>query len=292
MNAEAIIHSDTSTVVGLTKLLRPRQWIKNGFVLAPLIFAEKFTEIDSILAATQAMVLFCVAASATYIVNDYRDIEHDRKHPVKAHTRPLASGQVARSQAMVLLVVLLALLAGGIALQPLVGLVIVGYLALTLHYTFFLKHQPVIDIFTIAIGFVLRVYAGAVALRVPVSSWMFVTTLCLALYLAAIKRRQELIRGTEGRRVLERYSVALVDRYAEMAAIGALLFYSLFVLTTRSELVVTVPFVLYGLFRYWYLVELLDGGESPTDALFSDWQLMATVAAWVTASGVSIWMGA
>lgn len=289
MNAEAIIQRDTSTVVGLAKLLRPKQWAKNGFVLAPLIFAEKFTDLDAILASLSAMVLFCIAASATYIVNDYRDVEHDRLHPTKRLSRPLASGQVARSQALVLLAVLVALLAGGIALQPAVGLVILGYLVLTLHYTFLLKHQPVIDIFVIAIGFVLRVFAGAVSLRVPVSSWMFVTTLCLALYLAAVKRRQELIRGAEGRRVLEHYSLALVDRYAEMAAIGALLFYSLYVLTARPELVVTVPFVLYGLFRYWYLVELLDGGESPTDALFSDWQLMATVVVWVGASGAAIW---
>jgi len=103
MNAEAIIQRDASTVAGLAKLLRPKQWVKNGFVLAPLLFAEKFTDLDSIVASVQAMILFCVAASATYIVNDYRDIEHDRKHPVKRHTRPLASGQVGRSQALMVL---------------------------------------------------------------------------------------------------------------------------------------------------------------------------------------------
>jgi 4-hydroxybenzoate polyprenyltransferase len=150
-----------------------------------------------------------------------------------------------------------------------------------------LKRQPVLDIFTIAIGFVLRVYAGAMALSVPVSSWMFITTLCLALYLAAVKRRQELSQsGTDGRQVLEKYTVALVDRYAEMSATGALLFYSMFVMSTRPELVVTVPFVLFGMFRYWYVVEALDGGESPTDALLSDWPLLLTVVSWV---GVCVW---
>jgi 4-hydroxybenzoate polyprenyltransferase len=155
-----------------------------------------------------------------------------------------------------------------------------------------LKHQPVLDIFTIAIGFVLRVYAGAVALTVPVSNWMFVTTLCLALYLAAVKRRQELSQsGTEGRKVLEKYSVSLVDRYAEMSAMGALVFYSMFVMSAKPELVITVPLVLFGLFRYWYVVEVLDAGESPTDALIADWQLLLTVVLWMASCIWALWPG-
>jgi hypothetical protein len=128
------------------------------------------------------------------------------------------------------------------------------------------------------------------ALDVPVSSWMFITTLCLALYLAAVKRRQELSQsGTEGRKVLEKYSVSLVDRYAEMSATGALLFYSMFVMSAQPELVITVPLVLFGLFRYWFVVEALDGGESPTDALLADWQLLLTVVLWVAACGWALW---
>jgi 4-hydroxybenzoate polyprenyltransferase len=169
-------------------------------------------------------------------------------------------------------------------------MVIGTYLLLNVAYTFVLKHEPVVDIFIIAIGFVLRVYAGGTALDVPISSWMFITALCLALYLAAVKRRQELsLNGSEGRHVLEKYSVALVDRYAEMSATGALIFYSMFVMSAHPEMIITVPLVLFGLFRYWYLVEQLDGGESPTDALVSDWQLMATVVAWGIACAVAIW---
>ena len=169
-------------------------------------------------------------------------------------------------------------------------LVIAGYLALNLAYTFVLKHQPVIDIFSIAIGFVLRVFAGAVALDVPVSGWMFVTTLCLALYLAAVKRGQELSQsGTEGRQVLKKYSKPLVDRYAEMSATCALVFYSMFVMSSRPQLVITVPVVLFGLFRYWYVVDVLDGGESPTDALFSDWPLLLTVVGWIGACLWALW---
>ena len=162
-----------------------------------------------------------------------------------------------------------------------------AYLALNVGYTYWLKHQPVLDIFTIAIGFVLRVLAGAVALDVPVSGWMFVTTLCLALYLAAIKRGQELSQsGLQGRKVLESYSKPLVDRYAQMAATCALVFYSMFVMASKPQLIVTVPLVLFGLFRYWYVVEVLQGGESPTDALLSDVPLLCTVALWV---GSCIW---
>jgi 4-hydroxybenzoate polyprenyltransferase len=166
--------------------------------------------------------------------------------------------------------------------------VILGYLLLNLAYTFVLKHQPVLDIFTIALGFVLRVYAGAMALSVPVSGWMFVTTLCLALYLASIKRRQELSsNGSESREVLRHYSITLVDRYAEMSAIGALLFYSLFVITGRPELIISIPLVLYGLFRYWFVVEQ-GGGESPTDALLTDWQLMLVALLWAGACAWSL----
>lgn len=272
------------------RLLRPRQWLKNGFVLAPLMFSGEFLNLQAVQDVLLAFLLFCVAASATYIVNDIRDIERDRQHPRKSRTRPLASGAVRVPAALGLLALLYGVLIWGWFVQPQVVLVIGAYLLLNLAYTFVLKHQPVLDIFTIAIGFVLRVYAGAMALDVPVSGWMFVTTLCLALYLAAVKRRQELSQnGTEGRQVLEKYSVALVDRYAEMSAMGALVFYSLFVLSARPELVITVPLVLFGLFRYWYVVEVLDGGESPTDALVADWPLMMTLLAWVVACAWALW---
>lgn len=268
--------------------MRPRQWVKNGFVLAPLVFAGEFTHAHSIKSAMLAMLLFCVASSATYIINDMRDVERDRRHASKARSRPLAAGIVSRRAASVLLVLLYGVLALGYLVLPKVMEVILAYALLNVAYTFVLKHQPVLDIFTIAIGFVLRVVAGAMALDVPVSSWMFITTLCLALYLAAVKRRQELSQsGSEGRRVLEKYTVALVDRYAEMAAIGALLFYSMFVITVHPELVITIPLVLFGLFRYWYVVEMLDGGESPTDALLSDWQLLCTAGLWV---GACLWV--
>jgi decaprenyl-phosphate phosphoribosyltransferase len=268
-------------MIGLIKLMRPKQWVKNGFVLAPLLFTGELLNASAVWQTVLAALFFCIASSATYIVNDLHDIELDRCHPKKSKSRPLASGIVTPRAAIILLALLYFVLLMGFYLMPKVLLVIAAYLLLNLAYTFFLKHQPVIDIFTIAIGFVLRVIAGSMALGVDASAWMCVTTLCLALYLAAIKRRQELANsGVDGRTVLKSYTVKLVDRYAEMSATGALLFYSMFVMSTRPALVITIPLVLYGLFRYWYVVESLDGGESPTDALFADWQMLAVVVLW------------
>ena len=290
MDDNASQSTTLSPVSGLIRLLRPKQWVKNGFVLAPLVFTGAFADRSAVYLAFIATLLFCVASSATYIVNDLRDIERDRRHPKKSKTRPLASGAVSTRSALVLLGILYAILIAGWWVEPRVILVIAGYLALNVAYTFVLKHQPVIDIFSIAIGFVLRVYAGAVALDVPVSGWMFVTTLCLALYLAAVKRGQELSQsGAEGRQVLEKYSKPLVDRYAEMSATCALVFYSMFVMSSRPQLVITVPVVLFGLFRYWYVVDVLDGGESPTDALLTDWPLLLTVVGWVSACLWALW---
>ena len=272
------------SIVAVLSLMRIRQWVKNGFVFAPLLFSGELFNIESIDRAAAAALLFCAASSATYVINDLRDIEADRNHPKKSKSRPLASGLVSKYTALILLGMLYFILVCGYFVMPKVMLVITVYLILNLAYTFFLKHEPVIDIFTIAFGFVLRVIAGAVALDLAPSVWMCVTTLCLALYLAAVKRRQELAQsGADGRRVLQRYSVALVDRYAEMSATGALIFYSMFVMSARPELAITIPLVLYGLFRYWYVVEALDGGESPTDALLADWQLMLVIALWVAA---------
>jgi len=271
-------------------LIRVKQWVKNGFVLAPLLFTGQFTDLASVRNAAIAFMLFCLASSATYVVNDLKDIERDRLHPKKAKSRPLAAGSMTPAFARLVLASIYTMLIAGFFLAPSVMAVIVGYLILNVAYTFFLKHQPVIDIFTIAIGFVLRVLAGAVALNAPVSGWMFVTTLCLALYLAAIKRSQELSqRGTEGREVLTKYTKALVDKYAEMSATCALVFYSMFVMESRPELVITVPLVLFGLFRYWYVVDVLDAGESPTDALLADWPLLLTVFAWCGACVWALW---
>jgi 4-hydroxybenzoate polyprenyltransferase len=268
--------------------MRPKQWVKNSFVLAPLLFSGEFTELSSIGHGVVAMILFCLVSSAVYIINDMCDVAKDRQHPVKSVTRPLAAGVIPVWQAALLLGLIFAAVARGWLLLPNLILPTGLYLALGLAYSFSLKHQPVLDIFAVAAGFVLRVYAGSVALSVPLSDWMFITTLCLALYLASIKRRQELSqRGTGSRDVLHAYTVGLTDRFAEMSAIGAILFYSLYVMSAKPELIITIPMVLFGLFRYWYAVEVLGRGESPTDALFEDWHLVSVIVVWI---GTCVWL--
>lgn len=274
----------------LLRLVRTRQWVKNGFVLAPVVFAGMFREPDALGRALGAAALFCVAASAVYVFNDLLDVEEDRAHPSKRLTRPLAAGAVSPAAAKGLLAVLTALLLAGALAQPAVGGVAAVYLAVNLAYSMGLKRVPVVDLFCVATGFVLRVWAGAVAVAVPLSSWMLITTLCLSLYLAAIKRRQEILATTGGgRSVLGAYTPALLDRYAQTASAGAIVFYSLYVIEVRPALVVSIPLVLLGFFRYAYLVEARSEGECPTDALWRDVPLALTVAAWCIVCLAALW---
>ena len=267
--------------IAVLRLLRPKHWIKNLFVLAPLIFSGLFTRADARIEALFGTLLFCVAASMVYIINDLSDLKVDSLHPVKRLERPLASGAVSVTTARLVLVGLGALvLAGSYMSIPLVAVLIV-YIVLNLLYSAWFKRVPVVDIFCVAAGFVLRVYAGAVVIDVPLSSWMLVTTLAIALYLAAIKRRDELeVQGDAARAVLGQYTVPLLDRFALMASVCAMVFYCMFVVTTRPVLAFTIPFVLFGIFRYWFLVDRKGRGESPTDALWSDMPLAITVVLW------------
>ena len=263
------------------RLLRPRQWVKNAFVLAPLIFSGAFLRVDAIQSALTAVVLFCIASSATYVFNDLRDRDADRLHPVKRHTRPIASGAVSVTQATWILALLSLALVAGAFVELKVTLIILLYLLLNIAYTIRLKRVPVLDLFVLSAGFVLRVQAGAAAVAVVVSPWMLITTLCLASYLAAVKRRDELsTSGHSGREVLKLYTPALLDRFAERAALGAMVFYGLFVITVRPALAGSIPLVLFGMFRYSFVVDRTGAGESPTDALWRDRPLALTVVAW------------
>ena len=169
-----------SSAYSLLRLARPKQWIKNTFVLAPLIFARAYSDVGAIQQALFAFGLFCIASSACYIVNDIRDVERDRAHPIKSWSRPLAARHVTLPMAIALLIGLYVVLVVGFFIKPALTVPILAYIALNLAYTYFLKDQPVLDIFSVAIGFVLRVWAGAEVLNVPLSSWMAITTLCLA----------------------------------------------------------------------------------------------------------------
>lgn len=273
---------------GMWKLVRPSQWIKNLFTFAPLIFSGQFWSQESIIKATTAFLIFTIAASSVYIFNDLIDVNSDRIHSMKK-LRPIASGAVSSRSALMLYCCFLTLTLLMLALNRNLIPSILGYIILNLLYTLYLKSQPVIEIFIIAFGFVLRVYAGGAAINVPISDWMFITVLSLALYLAALKRKQEILNsGKAGRIVLNAYSEKLMDRYAEISAISSLLFYSMYVMNEHPELVVTIPFVLFGLYRYWYLIEREKTGESPSDVLLKDAQLLGLVLLWLTISILKI----
>lgn len=274
----------------LIRLLRPRQWIKNSFVFAPLIFSGTFVHPAALVNAVIATALFCVAASATYVFNDLNDRDADRLHPVKRFTRPVASGAVSVSSARFVLGALCGIVLAGFLVDARLTAVVLVYSVLNIAYTLKLKRVPVVDLFALAAGFVLRVEAGAVAIGLLVSPWMLITTLCLALYLAAIKRRDELVGpGVGSREVLRLYTPGLLDRLAERSALAAMVFYGLFVVTVRPALVATIPLVLFGMFRYSFIVERTGTGESPTDALWRDRPLALTVVVWTAVCAFTLW---
>ena len=274
----------------LVQLLRPKHWVKNVFVFAPLAFTGRFLDPAALADSLLAFVMFCIAASMVYAFNDWADVERDRRHPVKRLSRPYAAGRISTAQLWTVIAVLAMVLALLALLKPEVMVAITAYIALIVFYSLDLKHRPVIDVFTIALGFVLRVYVGGLAIGVEVSAWMFICTLTLALFLASIKRRQELLHGVQGtREVLSSYGPAVVEHFAEMSATGALVFYSLFVVSEKPQLVFTIPLVLFGLFRYWYLVYQEGSGESPTDLLFADGQLITVILLWGLSCLYGLW---
>lgn len=280
-----------STASALLFSLRPEQWTKNLFVFAGLIFGGRLLELREVLLAIAAFAIFCALSGAVYLINDVADREADRRHPLKA-MRPIASGELSVRTALTAAGILGG---GGLAAALLVGpafaAIAATYLALLLLYSLALKHIVIIDVLTIAAGFVLRAVAGAVAVVVPIRTWLLVCTTLLALFLALSKRRHELVLLGEGaidhRRILEEYTPYLLDQMIAVVTASTLIAYSVFATSPETaerlgttRLGVTIPFVLYGIFRYLYLVHQKRGGGSPAAMLLTDGPLLACVALW------------
>jgi len=274
------------------RLMRIDQWVKNLFIFAPVIFSTEVNVNSSWIQGLIAFAAFCLCASAIYVFNDIVDVEADRQHETKRFKRPIAAGKIQVNSASWFA---MALLAAGLAIGLFNFLVLASlfaYVILNLAYTLWLKHQPILDIFSIAIGFVIRVIAGAAAIHVEVSSWMAVTTFCLALYLAVMKRKAELNESSgAGRKVIEKYSKELITAMATLSASAAVVFYSLYCLTTKPQLVVTIPIVLFGIMRYSYLNDTGTRTQKPSEAIFTDLQLILAALLWaglciVTLSGI------
>ncbi len=286
-------------MTSLIRSLRPEQWLKNGFVLAPIVFSGLVGDPDSWLRSLLAVAAFCAASSATYLVNDVIDREADRAHPEKC-SRPIAAGEVSVAAALAFAVFLVvAALTVALWLGGWFPVVLISYVVLVLLYSAILKRAVFLDVLVVAAGFVLRVVGGAVAINVPVSRWILVVTYLLALYLALGKRRTELALLGEGagnhRVVLGHYTLPMVDSAISVVLGATVLAYALYtvapdtVAKVGSEgLLATVPIVLYGLFRYLYLLHSQEVGGSPTRALLTDRPLLICVAIWLIVSAVVI----
>jgi decaprenyl-phosphate phosphoribosyltransferase len=263
--------------------MRPSQGVKNAFVLAPLIFSRSFFFPDRIAAVCWAAALFWLASAAGYVFNDLQDEAADRCHPEK-RLRPLAAGELTRRQAWDLLAALLVVVAGGTAAIPAVAPGIAGYLLLTALYSWKFKHWAWFDIGALACGFVLRVETGILALHVPASPWMLTATAFLSLYLAAVKRSEELLRlGCGARGGLRRYSIAHLRALKFVAALGAVTSYACFTVAIRPSLIPTLVFVIAGIGRFEWRIRA-GGGESPSEVVFGDPLLLCVLLLW---AGVS-----
>lgn len=270
-------------------LLRPRQWTKNFFLFAGLVFSGNLFHLPLFCKTLLAFGTFCLLSGAVYIVNDLADLEKDRQHPRKRH-RPLAAGQIHPGQARVLLGILL-VVSGGLSLM--LGkyflLVAVLYFLLVTGYSLFFKHIIILDVFAVALGFLLRVVAGGVAIDVYLSPWLLICTLLLSLFLALTKRRHEYLSlGTGGsahRPVLADYSIDYLDQLINIVTATTIMAYSLYSFTASPspDLMLTIPFVVYGLFRYLFLVQRKDEGGSPEDVLLQDRPLGISILLWVLA---------
>jgi len=271
------------------KLMRPGQWIKNLFVFAPLLFSAKILVQADLISTVIAFLAFSFAASSIYVLNDLVDIESDRLHETKRHTRMLAAGKVQKPIAIVVAVISITASAALSFAMPKVLAVIAIYLLVNIAYSFWLKHQPVLDIFCIASGFVLRVTAGAEAINVELSAWMAVTTFSLALFLAAMKRKAELKQSAgAGRLVLQSYTPELVSMFATVSASSAVVFYSLYCLSTKPAMTITIPVVLFGIMRYWFVSDKSERSQNPSDTIFRDWQLALAALMWLALSAYAL----
>ena len=280
-----------STAASLLVSLRPDQWTKNLIVFAALIFARQLLDPAALALASAAFLIFCALSGAVYLINDVSDREADRQHPVKQR-RPIASGALSPTTALLWAAVLsVVALASAFALRPLFAVSAAAYLTLFVLYTRWWKHIVILDVMSIAIGFVLRAVAGGVIIGVKISNWLLVCTILLALFLGFAKRRHELtllVDGAKGhRRILEEYDPYLLDQMIAIVGAATLVAYIIYCVSPETHasfgtdlLVLTTPFPIYGLFRYLYLVHRKEGGGNPSEMLLVDRPLLGCVALW------------
>ncbi len=281
--------------------MRPAQWLKNGILLAALVFAGEATHPDKVQLAVYALLIYCLLSSAVYVFNDLIDRDNDRQHPLKK-ARPVATGQVSPAAAATLAVALAVLgIAGAWLINWAFFMLALVFLVLNLLYTLWLKHIVIVDVMSIAVSFVLRAYAGALAIEVPASKWMLINTLLLALFLGFGKRRHELLLleddASSHRRILDRYSPYLLDQLIGVVTASVVVMYMLYTFSSEvmhklgtENLFVTIPFVVYGVFRYLYLIHKEEKGGSPTRVLIGDAPILINVILWLITAMVVLYL--
>lgn len=308
-------------LVKYLRLIRVHQWIKNGFVFVPLLFSQHLFDLYYFLDALSAFIVFCFASSAIYVINDIVDVEADRAHPVKKD-RPLPSGDISTGAAIVtasfMLVLVLWLM---MYFNNEFIFLVVGFIVLNVMYSFWLKNVVLLDIFSIAAGFSIRVLAGAFAIQVPISSWLLLTTMFISLFLGVMKRRSELVlvseyskqnlktgdvtddkisknnqTGTQSRKVLRQYSLNFADQMATIAAAGVIICYALYSVAPRTvsifqteRLIYTTPFVVFGIFRFMYLEYIGGKAENTTRLIATDLYMILDVIIYILATIVIIY---
>ena len=281
--------------------LRPRQWTKNVAIFAALVFAQRLFELQSLRDTIFAFFLFCLLSGSVYILNDLIDIEQDKKHPQKSK-RPLASGKLRPSVAITVGTIIMAVsIAISYRLSIPFGMVATAYLILQVVYSFYLKHQVILDVFCVAAGFVLRVVAGAEVIHVPISSWLLICTILLSLFLAMSKRRHELIlledNAVHHRKILYEYSPYFLDQMISVVTSSTVVAYALYTMSEETvkkfntdNLKFTIPFVIYGIFRYLYLIHQKNEGGSPERILLTDRPLIINILLYGLVVGIVLYL--
>jgi len=263
-------------------LFRVNHYIKNLLVFAPLLFTYGLSDLSKLVLSFKAFIIFSLIASVVYIINDLFDIKFDKKHPQKRKLKPLASGKISISFAYfsiaILLIISIFILLNN---KNLINVFLI-YIIMNVFYSFFLKFIPILDIFILSFNYILRVYAGSVIIDVPLSNWMAITIFAGAIFISALKRRQEIIMyGTSSRPVLKKYSMNYLNKIADYSAILSIVFYCLYVISVNEKLVITIPLVLFGILRYSYLSESKNFSDSPIDEIIKDKQNLILVIIWL-----------
>ena len=263
-------------------LFRVNHYIKNLLVFTPLLFTSGLSDLSKLVLSFKAFIIFSLIASVVYIINDLFDIKFDKKHPQKRKLKPLASGKISISFAY-FSIAILSIISIFILLnnKNLINVFLI-YIIMNVFYSFFLKFIPILDIFILSFNYILRVYAGSVIIDVPLSNWMAITIFAGAIFISALKRRQEIIiHGTSSRPVLKKYSINYLNKIADYSAILSIVFYCLYVISVNEKLVITIPLVLFGILRYSYLSESKNFSDSPIDEIIKDKQNLILVIIWL-----------